>query len=125
MAAISFLPFLQTVPWGTRALTALLLAASILQFALASVVRKQSAILPAFGHELPWLVLLPERSWKFPWTLLSAGFVELHIVEVSLTARYPRKETDIGSWCCLWLQCRWLAATWSACGVPENSGGSA
>lgn len=82
MPPISFLPFLQTVPWGTRILTAILVVASIAQFLLASVVRKHAAVLPTYGHELPWLVLVPKTSWKFPWTLLTAGFVELNVIEV-------------------------------------------
>jgi len=83
MPAISFLPFLHTVPWGTRALTLLIVAASLLQFGLASFVRNhESGSPPQYGHELPWLVFLPGISWKYPWTLLTAGFVELHILEV-------------------------------------------
>jgi hypothetical protein len=31
------------------------------------------------------LVLVPGWSWKYPWVFLSAGFVELSIVEVSRT----------------------------------------
>jgi membrane associated rhomboid family serine protease len=82
MPPISFLPFLQTVPWGTRVLTSLILLASITQFFLASVVRQNSSVLPTYGHELPWLVLIPKTSWKFPWTLLTAGFVELNVFEL-------------------------------------------
>ncbi|RSH88201.1 uncharacterized protein EHS24_000732 [Apiotrichum porosum] len=81
MPAISFLPFLQTVPWGTRILTALLVVSSLLQYSLAAVVRRNSAVDPSYGHELPWLVLIPKTSWKFPWTLLTSGFVELNIIE--------------------------------------------
>ncbi|CAK9780699.1 DUF1751-domain-containing protein [Cutaneotrichosporon oleaginosum] len=95
MPPISFLPFLQTVPWGTRVLTALVIVASLTQFLLASVVRQSSSVSPAYGHELPWLVLIPSTSWKFPWTLLTAGFVELNIFEflfslitVPLACRY-------------------------------------
>lgn len=84
MPAISFLPFLQTVPWGTRILTALLVVSSLLQYSLAAVVRRNSAVDPSYGHELPWLVLIPKTSWKFPWTLLTSGFVELNIIEVSI-----------------------------------------
>lgn len=82
MPPISFLPFLQTVPWGTRILTALLLFSSLAQFLLASIIRQRAAVLPAYGHELPWLVLVPKTSWVFPWTLLTAGFVELNLIEV-------------------------------------------
>lgn len=82
MPAISFLPFLQTVPWGTRVLTALLVFASLTQFVLSSVVRENAPVLPAKGHELPWLVLVPKTSWRFPWTLLTSGFVELNLIEL-------------------------------------------
>ncbi|TXT13448.1 hypothetical protein VHUM_00815 [Vanrija humicola] len=81
MPTISFLPFLQTVPWGTRTLATLLIVFSISHYALSAVVRSRSDVLPTPGHELPWLVFLPETSWKYPWTLLTAGFVELNPIE--------------------------------------------
>ena len=77
MPAISFLPFLQTVPWGTRCLVVLLVVATALNAGLAQFFPAQPN-----QHGLPWLVMMPMESWKFPWTLLLSGFVELHVIEV-------------------------------------------
>jgi len=32
---------------------------------------------------MPWLVMVPGESWKYPWVLLTAGWVELSVFEVS------------------------------------------
>lgn len=79
MPAISFLPFLNTVPWGTRIVTGLLIAASAAYYGIRTTSAGSS---PSFEDGIPWLVLMPRVSWKYPWTLLSAGFVELNIIEV-------------------------------------------
>jgi len=85
MPAVSFLPFLQTVPVGTRILTGLTILLTLVAFALDTLVRENSPNPGTFGQEVPWLVLVPGWSWKYPWVFLSAGFVELSIVEVSRT----------------------------------------
>lgn len=114
MPPISFLPFLQTVPWGTRILTALLVFASLAQFLLASVIRQQAPVLPTYGHELPWLVLVPKTSWKFPWTLLTAGFVELNIFEVRRSWSIKASDTlqFAFSLVTVPLACRYLERLW-------------
>lgn len=82
MPAISFLPFLNTVPWGTRIITGLLVAASLAHYLISAASTPAS---PPARQDIPWLVLMPRTSWKYPWTLLTAGFVELNIIEVSRT----------------------------------------
>jgi len=82
MPAISFLPFLQTVPVGTRILTAVLLFGSLAAFLLDYTVQDGTGG-RVYGIDLPWLVLVPGVSWKYPWTLITAGFVELNVVQVS------------------------------------------
>lgn len=85
MPAISFLPFLQTVPFGTRILTLLLLFFTISTLLLSILAEQNSPAPPLPGQEMPWLVLTPGASYWYPWTLLTAGFVELSIFEVSPT----------------------------------------
>lgn len=82
MPSVSFLPFLQTVPWGTRSLTALVILSSLSYFAAARYVAKEAAAPPSLSDILPWVVLTPAVSWKYPWTLLTAGFVEITWIEV-------------------------------------------
>lgn len=84
MPAISFLPFLQNVPYSSRLLVALLVLLSIAAFGLTNLARENSPANPGpLGIELPWLVLVPGKSLYYPWVLLTAGLVELNIVEVS------------------------------------------
>jgi hypothetical protein len=83
MPAISFLPFLQTVPLATRLLTLTLVLTTIAAFVLDAYVRQDSSDESVLGLNIPWLVLVPGVSWKYPWVLLTSGFVELSIVEVS------------------------------------------
>lgn len=82
MPSVSFLPFLQTVPWGTRALTALVIVSSLSYYAAAHYVARGAATPPSPSDILPWVVLTPAVSWKYPWTLLTAGFVEITWIEV-------------------------------------------
>lgn len=83
MPAISFLPFLQSVPTGTRILIGTLVLGSLLSVLFHGLVSQQlnDDLLPLQEAE-PWFVLSPGRSWKFPWTLLTSGFVETNPIEV-------------------------------------------
>ena len=91
MPAISFLPFLQTIPFATRILTLTLITTTLAGILLNILIEENTADprvesphhgLP-WGVYLSWLVMVPGSSWKFPWVLLTSGFVELSIVEVS------------------------------------------
>jgi membrane associated rhomboid family serine protease len=84
MPAISFLPFLQTVPVGTRLVTLTLVLSTLAGLFLASLAQ-QNRSEPGFtGIDMPWLVLVPGKSWMYPWTLFTAGWVELSLFEVGL-----------------------------------------
>ncbi|KAK1925279.1 eukaryotic integral membrane protein-domain-containing protein [Papiliotrema laurentii] len=102
MPAISFLPFLQTVPLATRLLTLTLVLTTIAAFVLDAYVRQDSSDESVLGLNIPWLVLVPGVSWKYPWVLLTSGFVELSIVELVVSA------------ITLPLACRYLERIWSA-----------
>lgn len=78
MPSITVLPFLSTVPPATRALTALYLLTTLTVLLLARL-----APLPP-PADWPWLLLVPAHSWKYPWVLITAPFVELSVVNVRL-----------------------------------------
>ncbi|KAI9631800.1 eukaryotic integral membrane protein-domain-containing protein [Dioszegia hungarica] len=82
MPAISFLPFLQNVPSSTRLLTALLILFSLAGFGLQNLANENLPKPGPAGLELPWLVLVPGKSLIFPWTVLTAGLVELSVFEL-------------------------------------------
>jgi hypothetical protein len=86
MPAISFLPFLQTVPLATRILTGTLIVASLGGFLLQGLADRSMTIPGLPGSKLPWLVMSPGESIWYPWVLLTSGWVELNIVEVGLSA---------------------------------------
>ncbi|KIR40912.1 hypothetical protein I307_05324 [Cryptococcus deuterogattii 99/473] len=71
MPSITLLPFLNTVPPATRALTALYLLTTLTVLLLAFL---------APPADWPWLLLVPGHSWKYPWVLLTAAFAELSVV---------------------------------------------
>lgn len=90
MPQISFLPFLNPFPTSSRILLALFLTCSLAHLLLS---RWDQARLEASSGEraarpglgvTPWLVLVPGDAipW-FPWTFLTAGFVETKPLEVS------------------------------------------
>jgi hypothetical protein len=83
MPAISFLPFLQTVPMGTRLLTLNLVLFTMSGLLLATLAQQNRSTPSYPGIDMPWLLLVPGQSWKYPWTLLTAGWVELSLFEVS------------------------------------------
>lgn len=84
MPSISFLPFLSAVPVSTRFLLGTLITCSLLSVVFHGLVSQQNNddYLP-LGEAEPWWVLSPGRSWKYPWTLLTSGWVEANPVEVS------------------------------------------
>ncbi|OXM79125.1 hypothetical protein C364_02616 [Cryptococcus neoformans Bt63] len=95
MPSITLLPFLHAVPPATRALTAALL----LPTAAALALTRLAAVPPA---SLPWLLLVPAHSWKYPWVLLTAAFVELGLLNALVSA------------VALPLACRYLERVWGA-----------
>lgn len=83
MPAVSFLPFLQQVPFATRIITATLVLLSLAALLLSTFVRQNTdGGIPSVN--LPWLVMVPGKSYWYPWTLLTAGWVELSLIGVSL-----------------------------------------
>ncbi len=86
MPAISFLPFLQTVPFGTRLLTFSLIFLTISSFLIRGIASRhpdQDGQIP--WQDLPWLVMVPGKSFKYPWTLLISGWIEINPIEVRET----------------------------------------
>lgn len=83
MPAISFLPFLQTVPPATRILTALTVLFTVAALFLSQLAAQNSPVEGIASLHIPWLVMVPGTSWRYPWVLVTAGFVELSVVEVS------------------------------------------
>lgn len=86
MPSVSFLPFLQTVPWGTRIFTAVVVIATLLYYVAVHYATRNPVTPPVNRDILPWLVLIPSASWKYPWTLLTAGVVETTWIEVRILA---------------------------------------
>ncbi|KZT43744.1 DUF1751-domain-containing protein [Sistotremastrum suecicum HHB10207 ss-3] len=78
MAVLSSpLQFISSTPTATKLYTALLLLLSSLYFFLHW--RQSTGPLPT---PLPYLTVIPGLSFWFPWTFLSAGFVEISIIEL-------------------------------------------
>lgn len=97
MPAISFLPFLQTVPFATRILTLTLLLFTISALFHSLLAGQNSPAPPLPGQDMPWLVMIPGQSYRYPWTLLTAGWVELSVFEVR-SLKWSRMRTDGSSW---------------------------
>jgi hypothetical protein len=106
MPQYSFLPFLQPFPIATRILTGLLITLSLGQVLLTGLnarFREQEG--RSFegineNAEVPYLLCVPGAAlpWYF-WTFLTAGFVEIKPIEVSvyplhLTSRFVFMLTD-------------------------------
>jgi hypothetical protein len=92
MPVISFLPFLQGIPYGTRILTSLLVAASLGAWFLSAYLELRHDGVVGAGRTgaarfavdvAPWLVIYPGRSWVYPWTLVTAPWIEGNLLEVS------------------------------------------
>jgi hypothetical protein len=86
MPQYSFLPFLQPFPIGTRILTGLLVALSLLNVLVTGLYAQAKPGQTTQQSDVPWLVLVPGRAlpW-YIWTFLTAGFVETKPLEVSYT----------------------------------------
>ena len=83
----NFTSSLVALPPATRALTAGLVALSTLFFflRLSLAPRDLKSILGATGDNslaFPWLVLVPGSVLWYPWTLITAAFVETNFIEV-------------------------------------------
>ena len=86
--ALNLPPVLSSLPPGTRALTAMLVGFSSLLFLLklSSNPSDYKAILGASKDStlaFSYLVLVPGKVLYFPWTVLTAPFVEANLIEVS------------------------------------------
>jgi hypothetical protein len=83
MPSVNFLPFLQQIPFATRIITV-----SLVVFSLAALLLSMFAAQNTNGGipsvNLPWLVMVPGTSYWYPWVLLTAGWVELSVIGVSL-----------------------------------------
>ncbi|WWC88860.1 uncharacterized protein L201_003775 [Kwoniella dendrophila CBS 6074] len=95
MPAISFLPFLSSIPLGTRLITLTILLFSIIGQGLSYLARENSPEPGSWGIQLPWLVMAPGISYWYPWTLFTAGLVELSLmglivslISIPLACRY-------------------------------------
>ena len=85
MPSVNFLPFLQTIPATTKAVVGTILVASLGAFFLAGHSPAYATTSPnSAGQAIPWLVLVPGVSWMYPWTLLTAGLIELTFIEVGM-----------------------------------------
>lgn len=91
MPQYSFLPFLQPFPIATRILTGLLITLSLGQVLLtglnARFREQEGRTFEGINEnaEVPYLLCVPGAAlpWYF-WTFLTAGFVEIKPVEVSI-----------------------------------------
>ncbi|WVW84452.1 hypothetical protein I302_106486 [Kwoniella bestiolae CBS 10118] len=86
MPAISFLPFLSSIPLGTRLITLTMILFSVIGQGLSYLALENSPEPGAWGSQLPWLVLSPGKSIWYPWTLLTAGLVELGLFGLIISA---------------------------------------
>ncbi|WWC62306.1 uncharacterized protein I303_104902 [Kwoniella dejecticola CBS 10117] len=86
MPAISFLPFLSSIPLGTRLITLTIILLSVIAQGLSYLALDNSADSGSWGSQLPWLVMVPGKSFWYPWTLLTAGLVELSLFGLILSA---------------------------------------
>lgn len=132
MPAISFLPFLQNIPLGTKVITAVLLLASSAGIYVSTLAAQNSPHPGLIGSQLPYLLLVPGESWKFPWVLLTAGFIELSLLEVSRRAKstsslegfHDDSEADCPSSCLPRCRSSWRRGTSSGYGVSRSCAAS-
>ena len=76
---MSRLSFRLTVPPLTRSLLLVLVALTTLNTILQPVGPIALSFFTRIGHGSPFLSIVPGQSWRYPWTLLSATFVEQNI----------------------------------------------
>ncbi|EPQ28994.1 uncharacterized protein PFL1_03284 [Pseudozyma flocculosa PF-1] len=86
MAVFSASTFVQSIPPGTRILTASLLAFTLLLAFLRLTRTEEGLHFITFSSKdsalaFPWLVIVPGASWYYPWTLLTAGLCETSFFE--------------------------------------------
>jgi len=118
MPSVNFLPFLQGIPFATRIITLSLITASLVGISLSYFAGQNiDGGIPSVN--LPWLVMVPGSSYWYPWTLLTAGWVELSVIGVSCYCLSVRKLTS--SWQSLPYPYHWHAGTWNEYGDGRNS----
>jgi hypothetical protein len=123
MPSVNFLPFLQGIPFATRIITLSLISASLVAISLSYIAGQNiDGGIPSVN--LPWLVMVPGSSYWYPWTLLTAGWVELSVIGVSYSfLMVDRMLTS--SWQSLPSPYPWHAGTWNEYGDGRNSSDSA
>ncbi|ODO01374.1 hypothetical protein I350_06193 [Cryptococcus amylolentus CBS 6273] len=87
MPPLTILPFLQSVPLATRAITALYLAVTVPALIWHAIYPRDPYGASTL-HSLDWLLLVPETSWKYPWTLFTAGLAVISAISLPLACRY-------------------------------------
>jgi hypothetical protein len=118
MPSVNFLPFLQGIPFATRIITLSLISASLVAIALSYFAGQNiDGGIPSVN--LPWLVMVPGSSYWYPWTLLTAGWVELSVIGVSYSCLWFARELTC-SWQSLRYPYPWHAGTWSEYGDGRN-----
>jgi len=113
MPSVNFLPFLQGIPFATRIITLSLISASLVAIALSYFAGQNiDGGIPSVN--LPWLVMVPGSSYWYPWTLLTAGWVELSVIGVCyVTPNSIRADMQLAiSAVSLPLACRYLERVW-------------
>jgi hypothetical protein len=123
MPSVNFLPFLQQIPFATRIITIALVVASLAALLLSTLAAQNTdGGIPSVN--LPWLVMVPGKSYWYPWTLLTAGWVELSFIGVSYSLPFIQDQL-IESWRYQRYHSHWLVDTWNEYGDGRNSFDSA
>jgi hypothetical protein len=123
MPSVNFLPFLQGIPFATRIITLSLISASLVAISLSYIAGQNiDGGIPSVN--LPWLVMVPGSSYWYPWTLLTAGWVELSVIGVGYLFLMVERELTY-SWQSLPSLYPWHAGTWNEYGDGRNSFDSA
>jgi hypothetical protein len=118
MPSVNFLPFLQGIPFATRIITLSLITASLVAISLSYIAGQNiDGGIPSVN--LPWLVMVPGSSYWYPWTLLTAGWVELSVIGVGYSFLMVERELT-SSWQSLPYPYPWHAGTWNEYGDGRN-----
>jgi hypothetical protein len=119
MPSVSFLPFLQQIPFATRITTGALVGSSLVALTLSTLAaHNTNGGIPSVN--LPWLVMVPGESYWYPWTLLTAGWVELSFIGVSCHGLGEIQPELIPSWRSRRYPYLWLVDTWNEYGDGKN-----